>query len=405
MPSLIQTSLGGTGVQPVDLGESFRHRADFEDYVIHKAHPTYQKLLEKFYRWWHEFNHLYFAGTMTPPYLMIDQPNDQLSYGGYEAITGFGGLTGIIVRESIVTKTHIDLKFGNEDPAGLERLEKDIVLHYVVRQYCAENLGRPDASESGHGGTYVKECNRIGTLLGLPDVGPARKTRNTQNLPTCAHWPWNVRPAGYYYGAYDYATVQAGRTQQKLQAAQKVSKSGVGGQALTLLNDEINRLKQQLAQVTQERDTVKDDLDKALQSYTVASKEAQQYALDLLKTEAERDALQAATVMPPLPQGIEDAVKEAVRHYGPDIAQDVTRFDRVLRDLVPGQWVYGFLRSPEGTPLAAYLLHLASSGHSVERLTQTYGVMPPLAQWAVNTWSEALALAPVPVFSTRRIIA
>jgi hypothetical protein len=396
MPSLIQTSLSGTGVQPVDLGEAFRHRADFEDYVIHKAHPTYQKLLEKFYRWWHEFNHLYFADTMTPPYLMIDQPNDQLSYGGYEAITGFGGLTGIIVRESIVTKTHIDLKFGNEDPAGLERLEQDIVLHYAVRQYCAEVLSKPDASESGHGGTYVKECNRIGALLGLPDVGPARKTRNTQNLPTCAHWPWNVRPAGYYYGAYDYATVQAGRNQQKLQAAQKVGKSGVSGQALTLLNDEITRLKQQLAQVTQERDTVKTKLFQSIQAENLAVAQANKLAHQVVKTEAERDALLQATQPLPALADVKPVLAQAICQYG-----QAANFQALLNDYLPQQTLERHLLIAAWR--AGYLARRANgegqyaAWNVATILVEQHGIRYELAQWAVETWSEALALAPVPV--------
>jgi hypothetical protein len=397
----MQGTLSGTGVPQVDMGEAFRHRQDFEDYVINKAQPTYRKYLERFYRLWHQYNRTYFFSTMTPPYLMIDQPHDQLSYGGYEPITGFGGLTGIIIRESVVTQDHIDLSFGDKNPAGIDLLLEDIVLHYAVRQYCAEVLGKPDQFESGHGGTYVKECNRIGAMLGLPDVGPARTAKRSKSgtvLPTCAHWPWNVRPAGYYYGAYDYATVQAGRRQQKLQAAQKVGKSGGSSQVVTLLNDEINRLKQQLAQATQERDTVKVDLTKSEASRQQVLHERDYLTQVLGQVEAERDALKDATVLPPLPKGIEDAMKDAVRCYGPTIAQDPQRLANILRDLVPGEWVYGFIRPSEGIPLAAYLMNLASRGVKAREMTEQYGVSVPLAQWAEKTWSEALALAPVPVF-------
>ena len=400
MPSLMQGALSGTGVPQVDLGEAFRHRQDFEDYVINKAQPTYRLHLERFYRLWHQYNRVYFASAMTPPYLMIDQPHDQLSYGGYEPITGFGGLTGIIVRESIVTQDHIDLSFGDKNPAGIDLLLEDIILHYATRQYCAEVLGKPDQFESGHGGTYVKECNRIGAILGLPDVGPARTAKRSKSgtvLPTCAHWPWNVRPAGYYYGAYDYTTVQAGRRQQKLQAAQKVSKNGVSGQALTLLNDEIDRLKQQLAQVTHERDQEKACRNVAERNRLAAEQLAQQHALDLLKTEAERDALlQAAQPLPTLAD-VKPILAQVIGQYG-----QAANFQALLNDYLPQQTLERHLLV---TAWRAGYLKRQSNGEGsfgnyniVINLTQAYGIRYELAQWAVETWSEALALAHVPVF-------
>src|SRR5262249_54286367 len=54
----------------------------------------------------------------------------------------------------------------------------------------------------GHGPVFAGECNRIGAALGLPRVRPAKARGKDGHLPSCAQWPHNVRPEGYYLGAY-----------------------------------------------------------------------------------------------------------------------------------------------------------------------------------------------------------
>ena len=56
---------------------------------------------------------------------------------------------------------------------------------------------------SKHGPAFHDECNRIGKELGLPPVRTAKARGPEKSLPSCAHWPFNVRPEGYYRGALD----------------------------------------------------------------------------------------------------------------------------------------------------------------------------------------------------------
>jgi hypothetical protein len=66
-------------------------------------------------------------------------------------------------------------------------------------QEVADN---PEDSYKGHGPAYTAECNRIGLALGLPPVRLAKQDRGDKDRPSCAQWPHNVRPEGYYLGAW-----------------------------------------------------------------------------------------------------------------------------------------------------------------------------------------------------------
>ena len=40
--------------------------------------------------------------------------------------------------------------------------------------------------------------------MGLPPVRTAKARGPEKDLPSCAHWPFNVRPEGYYRGAFEH---------------------------------------------------------------------------------------------------------------------------------------------------------------------------------------------------------
>jgi hypothetical protein len=79
----------------------------------------------------------------------------------------------------------------------------DVLLHETIHQYHDEITGKVEKSYHGHGPAFRDECNRIGKELGLPPVRTAEARGPEKNLPSCAHWPFNVRPEGYYRGAFD----------------------------------------------------------------------------------------------------------------------------------------------------------------------------------------------------------
>jgi len=78
----------------------------------------------------------------------------------------------------------------------------DVLLHETVHQYHQEVTGEAEESYKGHGPAFRDTCNELGEQLGLPTVRVAKARGLEKDLPSCAHWPHNVRPTGYYKEAF-----------------------------------------------------------------------------------------------------------------------------------------------------------------------------------------------------------
>jgi len=178
------------------------HRRKFMEYCVTAAEERYQRLLRVLYEHFEQWNQAFFGGQLFPPHFLILAPKSPSAEGDYTPYSGWGSKSQLRLRPSLFDASHPHLVNGSRDPEGLQRYWLDVALHEVVHQYCNEILGKPEKAEKGHGLTFAKECTRIGTLMGLPAVGPARKSRNRDNLPSCAFWPSDVRPSDYYLGAY-----------------------------------------------------------------------------------------------------------------------------------------------------------------------------------------------------------
>lgn len=169
------------------------------------------------------WNHDYFANTLFPPHFLIMSPKIAKAEADYAPISGWGSHSQIRIRPSLIDGTHPHLKHGSLDPEGIQRYWLDTALHEVVHQYCHEILGKPESAEKGHGRVYALECSRVGALMGLPPVGPARQTRNTHGLPSCSFWPTSVRQPNeidYYLGAYRPDLDAAAKAQKAANKAQ-----------------------------------------------------------------------------------------------------------------------------------------------------------------------------------------
>jgi hypothetical protein len=177
------------------------HREAFMAFVVSAAEPWHREHLGHLYRSWVTWNDDYFGGGMVPPYLMLAEPGTPRALGDYSATSCFGGIGQIRIRPSLVTGRHRALKPGPEFAEGRRRFVEDAALHESLHAFCYEVLQQPEASYKGHGPTFAGECNRIGEALGLPPVRPAKARGRDRDLPSCAFWPHNVRPAGYYLGA------------------------------------------------------------------------------------------------------------------------------------------------------------------------------------------------------------
>jgi hypothetical protein len=118
------------------------------------------------------------------------------------SVTGIGGKSGIRLLPNILTGTHKHLRSGEEFTEGRDRFLLDVLLHEMVHQFAEEKLGKPEDGYRGHGPVFAAKCTRVGALLGLPPVRSMKKRGKNAHLPSCQYWPHNVRPEGYYLGAY-----------------------------------------------------------------------------------------------------------------------------------------------------------------------------------------------------------
>jgi hypothetical protein len=177
------------------------HREDFERFVLEQAEPWHREHLTALYAAWHTYNASYFAGAMTPPYLLLAEPVTPRFYGDTAPAAGFGATLQIRIRPSLARGTHPHLLRGSQSPQGRQRFVEDILLQETIHQYQMEILHVDEASYDGHGPTFRDNANRIGAVLGLSSVRVSKVSKKDRDTPNCAQWPHNVRPADYYQGA------------------------------------------------------------------------------------------------------------------------------------------------------------------------------------------------------------
>ena len=126
-------------------------------------------------------------------------------------MSGFGGHGQVRLRPSLLTGSHPSVRGGDQYAEGRFRLVADVFLHETVHQWQHEVLGDLEDGYHGHGPKFRDQCNRIGTLLGLPPVRTSKARGKDRALPSCAYWPHCVRPADYYLGAYPVGRRKSGK--------------------------------------------------------------------------------------------------------------------------------------------------------------------------------------------------
>jgi hypothetical protein len=156
----------------------------------------------RLYDLWEEWNDEFFEGRMVPSLIQLTDPGQTHSYG---CCTNFSGLAGIRsaikIRRSILDGELRDLKHGTRNKQGLRRFLEDVLLHEMIHQWHHEVTGQFDESYSGHGPAFSAKANEMGARLGLPIVRRTCKSRDGKE-PSPSQWPHDVRPDGYYLGAY-----------------------------------------------------------------------------------------------------------------------------------------------------------------------------------------------------------
>lgn len=186
---------------PILSDDEKAHRRAFRAYVVADAEPWHQMHLGALYRDWDRFNRDHFAGALVEPYILLAEPTTPRAYGDCGPVSGFGGKSQIRLRPSLLTGTHPHMApDGKAD--GRVRFVTDVLLHEMIHQWQHEISGDRDDAYHGHGPAFRDKANAIGATLGLDPVRTCKARGPDKHLASCSQWPHDVRPAGYYLGAY-----------------------------------------------------------------------------------------------------------------------------------------------------------------------------------------------------------
>ena len=176
------------------------HRTDYWTWVEQHAEQYTRRLLLGLRDYWRDCNRDYFDGRMLEPYVTLTEPSAPQLYGQCCSVSSWGSRLEIRLRPSLLAGTHPHLRSAAR--ANCERFTYDVLLHEMIHQHVMEH--EPDVDEDsyhGHGPVFTAHANRIGALLGLPEV--AVRNRGADKKPKAAQWPHCVQPADRYGGAYN----------------------------------------------------------------------------------------------------------------------------------------------------------------------------------------------------------
>jgi len=137
-------------------------------------------------RTWFLHNRDYFDSKLIAPNIYIDESLKK------DSIWGTWG-NGYHERELAISTYLFTEKPDHKE--GQILIIKDVVLHEMIHQYINEIL--KGNARFIHGPVFRDVCNDIGKKLNL---GPVL---TGDPVYACNNWPHNVRPKGYYLGAYE----------------------------------------------------------------------------------------------------------------------------------------------------------------------------------------------------------
>jgi hypothetical protein len=166
--------------------------------------------------------------------------------------------------------SHPKVQAGEEYAEGRFLLIADVLLHETIHQYHDELTGKTEDSYHGHGPAFRDECNRIGKALGLPPVRTSKARGPEKDLPSCAHWPLNVRPEGYYRGAFETGP-EAGKDGEEAEADEDAGTErpeAVPEHLAKFLSDAIGQFEQRFSITPEEKLEALHQVVKGLESRT-----------------------------------------------------------------------------------------------------------------------------------------
>jgi len=175
------------------------HRKQYEKFVLKDGDTTVSMLL-CLWNYWNE--HFFDNVFKAPPIILLAEPSKPSVLGSYSVIGAYGSHSQIRIRPSLMSGTHPHTLSGEEYRKGRFRFVSDVCLHETIHLWQDEVMGDLEGSYHGHGPLFRDKCNEIGQKFGLPPVRTCKKRGKDAELPSCSHFPHNVRPPEYYQGAY-----------------------------------------------------------------------------------------------------------------------------------------------------------------------------------------------------------
>ena len=149
----------------------------------------------------------FFPDTALPtPIIELTPPSSAKAWGEFLPQSQSGIESKINLRPTILTGEHPKVSGLEEHAFGRQLLMYDILVQQMLRMFCVEVLKEPENSFHGHGPRFRDECNSVGQILGLSQVRTGKKRGRDKELPSCANWPYIVRPEGYFQGAWPLLT-------------------------------------------------------------------------------------------------------------------------------------------------------------------------------------------------------
>ncbi len=183
------------GIRIADIN----HRKQYERFVLENGDATVSKLIHI----WNYWNRAFFENSFKDcPIILLAEPSKPSVLGDYSAVGAYGNRAQIRIRPSLLSGTHPHTLPGKEYEEGRFFFVADVCLHETIHLWQDEVMGNLEESYHGHGPLFRDKCNEIGEKMGLPPVRTCKKRGKDAELPSCSHFPHNVRPPDYYQGAY-----------------------------------------------------------------------------------------------------------------------------------------------------------------------------------------------------------
>lgn len=166
-------------------------------YSCEHAHEKERR--DQCYEWWDQVDKDHFDGNL-PDVHITESRVAPRSYGEVHPVTDWGAKVQVKINSGMINGEHRSVTASWPDE-NIQDFIRDVLLHEAIHVDCLVQDGEP--WNTLHGARFVETANRIGKELGSIDsvVDRARGSRNA-GQPTCCRWPHNVRPPGYYGGAF-----------------------------------------------------------------------------------------------------------------------------------------------------------------------------------------------------------